>query len=184
MPYKPLLEQACPALAYSGADLAGNALADFVITGDGHLEVPDDQFDIVVSTQVLEHVADPRLYLAEAFRVLKPGGCLLISTHGYWWYHPDPTDFWRWTGEGLRRIIRLQGFEVLASRGIGNLASASVQLFQDATTGFLPARLRKYYGAAMQQWAALVERLTGGSSNDDAIIYVITARKPDSALQS
>jgi len=102
----------------------------------------------------------------------------VISTHGYWWYHPDPTDFWRWTGEGLRRIIGLQGFEVIASRGIGNLASASVQLFQDATTGFLPERLRKYYGAAMQHCAALVERLTGGSSNDDAIIYVITARKP------
>jgi len=67
MPYKPLLEQTCRSLIYSGADLDGNALADFVIRGDGHLEVPDDQFDIVVSTQVLEHVADPQLYLAEAF---------------------------------------------------------------------------------------------------------------------
>ena len=54
-------------------------------------------FDAVLSTQVLEHVADPGALPAERFRVLRPGGRLLLSTHGIFVYHPDPDDYWRWT---------------------------------------------------------------------------------------
>ncbi len=46
--------------------------------------------------------AGPGLYLSECFRVLRPGGQLLLSTHGVFPYHPDPVDLWRWTCEGLR----------------------------------------------------------------------------------
>jgi SAM-dependent methyltransferase len=40
----------------------------------------DGQFDVVVSFQVIEHIQNDDLYLAEINRVLKPGGIALIST--------------------------------------------------------------------------------------------------------
>jgi len=40
----------------------------------------DESFDAVILTDVLEHVADERATLNELFRVLKPGGCLIITT--------------------------------------------------------------------------------------------------------
>jgi SAM-dependent methyltransferase len=72
----------------------------------------------VVSFQVLEHVWDLDWYLGEAHRLLEPGGRLLLSTHGTWLYHPHPTDFRRWTRDGLVRELETRGFEVLRVSGI------------------------------------------------------------------
>lgn len=40
----------------------------------------DNQFDVVFSNQVIEHVHNGRLFAAEALRVLKPGGTVVIAT--------------------------------------------------------------------------------------------------------
>ncbi len=52
--------------------------AEFVAGGALELPVPDASFDVVVSTQVLEYVEDVAAALAEARRVLRPGGRLLV----------------------------------------------------------------------------------------------------------
>ena len=54
-------------------------------TGDIESVVGDQRFDVVVSTEVIEHVYDPRGLARNAFTVLEPGGVLVLSTpyHGY-----------------------------------------------------------------------------------------------------
>ena len=44
---------------------------------------------------------------------LRADGRLLLSTHGTWLYHPHPSDFRRWTAEGLRARSKAQGFALL-----------------------------------------------------------------------
>jgi SAM-dependent methyltransferase len=86
-----------------------------VITIDestGRVDLPDACVAAVLSTQVLEHVAEPQAYLREAHRVLTPGGLLFCTTHGAFILHRVPTDFHRWTIDGLRREIELSGFTV------------------------------------------------------------------------
>jgi 2-polyprenyl-3-methyl-5-hydroxy-6-metoxy-1,4-benzoquinol methylase len=52
------------------------------IEGDlnDRLPIPSDSFDVVVAAEVIEHLENPRAVCRELFRLLRPGGHLLLST--------------------------------------------------------------------------------------------------------
>jgi SAM-dependent methyltransferase len=105
-PYLPYF--AAVADEYVGADLHPAPHVDVVCPSHA-LPFPDARFDVVLSTQALEHVPEPAATVAEMHRVLKPGGVLLVSVPLTAAYHPGPTDFWRWTQEGLIKMHRDNG---------------------------------------------------------------------------
>ncbi|MGB8167266.1 MAG: class I SAM-dependent methyltransferase [Chthoniobacteraceae bacterium] len=107
-PYRALFPQA----DYRRADFTAMEGLDYRVGPDSRVDAPSETFDLVLSTQVLEHVAEPAIYLAEAWRALKPGGRLLLTTHGVYPDHGCPYDFWRWTADGLRRALGGVGFSV------------------------------------------------------------------------
>lgn len=100
-PYRPYFEP--HASEYVGVDI-DNPAADLEGSVEA-LPVDDASFDVVLCTQVLEHVDHPGQALRELHRVTSPGGRVLASTHGVQVYHPSPTDYWRWTHAGLERIF-------------------------------------------------------------------------------
>jgi SAM-dependent methyltransferase len=139
----------------------------------------------VVSFQVLEHVWDLDWYLGECWRILRPGGWLLLSTHGVWLYHPHPTDYRRWTRDGLLDELGQRGLQVKVAEGVvGPLAW---------TTQFRLLGLRHVLRAIPWIGPSLVppvaclmnlrmifeDALTPASIRDDnACIYVTFSRKP------
>jgi SAM-dependent methyltransferase len=176
MPYRPLFEAA--GVRYIGADLPGNEMARVRIFPDGRVDLPDGSCDLVLSTQVLEHVADPRVYLAECHRLLRPGGRIIVSTHGYWWYHPDPADYWRWTGDGLRQQIALAGFSIVSSCGVVGLAGVGLQLFQDAVYPRLFRPLRAPFALLMQSLVLAFNRLHDDQDRrHDSLVFVVVGQK-------
>ncbi len=97
-----------------------------------------DAFDLVVSTEVIEHLYNPRSFLCGCFRALKPGGMFILSTpyHGYlknllislrgsWDVHLNPLwdgghiKLWSWFT--IRRALREAGFCDFKFRGAGRL---------------------------------------------------------------
>jgi|CXWL01.1.fsa_nt_gi SAM-dependent methyltransferase len=119
MPYAPLFQQ--QGARYVGCDLGGQA--EVAIVPGQPVPLADACADYVVSFQVLEHVWDLDWYLGECRRLLRPGGALLLSTHGAWPYHPHPTDFRRWTEDGLRAEMGSRGLQVERCLGlVGPLA--------------------------------------------------------------
>lgn len=113
-PYEPLFRSR--GIEYIGCDLDGEGVVRLVPGQRAPLE--DGIADGVASFQVLEHVWDLDWYLGEAHRLLKPRGWLLLSTHGSWLYHPHPTDYRRWTREGLIRELEARGFDVEKVAGV------------------------------------------------------------------
>lgn len=118
---------------YPGARFEMLAADDNILTDLG-----EEAFDIIISTEVVEHLYSPRPYAAGCFGALRPGGRFICSTpyHGYlknlalsivnkWDRHLDP--LWDgghikfWSPNSLYRLLNEAGFEDLQFAGVGRV---------------------------------------------------------------
>lgn len=176
MPYRSHFEHCVS--KYSGIDLPGNEMADVTIERLYELPIPSLSTDVVLSTQVLEHVSEPASYLGEAYRILRPNGLLILSTHGVWRYHPDPFDYWRWTSEGLRTTIEQHGFRLRRFRGVMGPAATGLQIYQDAVYTRFRGIFRRLFIRYMQRKIRREDLKCPDSIRDaDASVYVVVAEK-------
>jgi SAM-dependent methyltransferase len=77
------------------------------VVGDARrMPLADASMDVVLITQVLEHIPEPIAVIAEIRRVLKPGGTLLLSVPSIFPQHGSPGDYWRYMPQGLEWILR------------------------------------------------------------------------------
>lgn len=103
-----------PNADYRRADFVERDCSDvtYPLSLDGTIAERDATFDVVLSTQVLEHVKSPSDYLSKCYRLLKSGGQLYLTTHGTYPDHGCPADYRRWT-DGLAEDVPGAGFSIL-----------------------------------------------------------------------
>ncbi len=89
--------------------------ADFFYDGKA-FPFAGNEFDCLLSNQVLEHVFNPYSFLKEANRVLKKDGLFLLSVPFVWDEHEQPYDFARYSIFGLKHIFQQSGFEMVETR--------------------------------------------------------------------
>jgi hypothetical protein len=143
-PYRSLF----PNSEYIRADFTPCNELDFILPSDSSVPTPDGSFDMVLSTQVLEHVPEPAHYLAESFRVLKPGGTLVLTTHGLFQDHGCPYDFQRWTADGLRLLLERTGFRIKGAKKL-TCGPRALCLFINQGISQLRAPKSSLFGFAM-----------------------------------
>ncbi len=114
------------------------------IIGDAQaLGIGDGSFEVVLCTEVLEHLPEPQRAIDEMFRVLSPGGLLLLTTRFVFPIHDAPHDYFRFTKYGLRHLLRR--FEIVEleeeTDAVGTIAVLLQRLgMQAETLGTTPLR--------------------------------------------
>lgn len=93
-----------------------------------HFPFPAATFDSVITSQVLEHVFTPQEFLGEIYRVLNPGGKLLLTVPFVWDEHEQPYDYARYSSFGLKHLLQQSGFEVVEARKSTNDTRVIFQL--------------------------------------------------------
>ncbi len=102
-PYYPLFKDKCE--SYTSLDIVETAIVDIVCNAE-EMTIEDSQFDMVLCTQVLEHCDRPQRIVDECYRVLKPGGTLILTAPSIYPVHGYPADNWRFMPDGFRYLLR------------------------------------------------------------------------------
>jgi len=155
--------------------------ADCAATG-----LPGGTFNNVLSTQVPEHLPDPGGLIAEAYRLLVPGGTCIMTAPMLWELHAEPADFFRFTKFGLIRLFERAGFQLLEVTPLEGAFAALKQM------EILTLHLRPIWAGAIRRgmrWAVnliripvknyLALRLDGVCQNAKLCLnYLVVAMKP------
>lgn len=84
------------------------------------LPFKNNEFDSVVTFEVLEHVFNPNEFIEEISRVLKNGGFLLLTVPFVWDEHEQPYDFARYTSFGLSYLLKKNHFDIIKYKRTAN----------------------------------------------------------------
>ncbi len=114
-----------------GIDVAqtphGTSMVDVIYDGK-KIPFPDGEFDYVFCTEVMEHVPEPKDFLNEIHRVLKPGGVLIMTIPFMVPLHEDPYDFYRYTKYGLKHLLEQSGYSSHAIKPFGEYFGVMISL--------------------------------------------------------
>lgn len=93
---------------------------DFICSLDS-IPKPDNFYDVIINTQVLEHVEYPQKVINEFCRVLRPGGKIFLTAPQGWGIHGAPYNFFNFTKYGLESLFKNAGFKIMFIKPRGGI---------------------------------------------------------------
>jgi ubiquinone/menaquinone biosynthesis C-methylase UbiE len=133
---------------YHGIDIHESSKFDYVRSDIFHFDgqkIPfeDKYFDIIICTEVLEHVLEYQTLTNEVYRVLKPGGSALFSIPWSARYHYVPYDFFRFTPSALEHVFKQFANVKITNRGT-DITTISSKLIVVYFRNLFPSNSWKY----------------------------------------
>lgn len=147
---------------YTGLDHPATATALYGTRPDVYgnacqLPLADASVDTVLLLDVLEHLAQPELALAEACRVLRPGGHVVLTLPFVYPMHDQPFDYQRLTEHGLRFRLQQAGFSrIILEESGGAIEAAALQMALALAQGVIEACTRPSWRLLLVPLAVLL----------------------------
>lgn len=159
------------ALPGENVDVVGNVMA---------MPFKNESFDIVVSTQVLEHIEKPWLAIGEMTRILKKNGICFLTAPFMVPFHPDPSDYFRFSKEGLEMLVKNQGLKIIESGYYGLFFGVLSEMarfsFFNRYEGKNKSRLRKKIIRTMAKTAAFLDKFVKKNQIVYANSYIVAKK--------
>ena len=175
-PYRPLL--AGRVKKYVAVDPAITPLVDVVARGES-LPFPQNQFDLVFCTQMLQYVPEPARVISDIFRVLRPGGHLLLSVPST--YPIDSAEeCWRFLPGGLCHLlapfaaVQIEA-ELLSIASFFRTTNVCLDMF--AKYQAVRSIFRYTACPVLNLTGAVLQRLSVSTNSQFAANYSVLARK-------
>jgi SAM-dependent methyltransferase len=108
--------------------LHGTEFVDRQMDLNGPLAFPDESFDTVLSTDVLEHIREPKLFWSEMTRICKIGGHIILGTPFLYWIHEYPHDYARYTKYNFIYECERNGLRIVSIKEYGGAPEAILSL--------------------------------------------------------
>lgn len=106
---------------YAGIDLTQNSQNTVdVLATITNIPLPDNSFDIILCTEVLEHVPDTYLAFKELARLTKPSGKIILTVPFAYPLHEEPYDFLRLTRYQIHECAEKSGLRIIELTTSGN----------------------------------------------------------------
>jgi len=109
------------------------------------LPFKNESFDNVVSFQVLEHHPNPQKLISEMLRVVKKGGCILLTAPFLGGIHEEPHDYQRFTKYGLIELFKPYKCEILEIKEQGALFSTISMFLNEYLNSFAANNKLSYF---------------------------------------
>lgn len=101
---------------YVGCDIRPGLGVD-KIENIEHLAMKNGSIDTILMIDALEHIENPHKALDEINRVLKPNGAVVITSVMNFPIHEYPSDFWRFTPEAFKLLLKKFPAKIIGSQG-------------------------------------------------------------------
>ncbi|OHA42089.1 MAG: hypothetical protein A3H68_03230 [Candidatus Taylorbacteria bacterium RIFCSPLOWO2_02_FULL_46_40] len=115
----PYRELTTPFSNFFGVDFFPYSPVDIVADLRKPLPIADNSCDIILCSEVLEHLPNPGLFVKEMGRIIRPGGYGLVSVPFLHVVHYAPYDFYRYTNFGLEYLFKEAGFSSIEIVNVG-----------------------------------------------------------------
>jgi SAM-dependent methyltransferase len=93
-------------------------------------QIESETLDIVLASELFEHVDKPEQGLRECHRVLKKGGTFIVSMPFMFQTHADPYDFQRWTDYKWKTELGKLGFEIEKFETMGRFFTVAMDMWR------------------------------------------------------
>ena len=112
---RPFIEKWLMPKRYVGIDVKAGKFVDIVLSAEKLIEYfGRESFDVVIATEVIEHLRNWRSAIANMKEVLKEGGYMYVTAPSTGFvFHGFPFDFWRYETEDMHKIFSDFQIEVL-----------------------------------------------------------------------